>query len=79
MNNFINFEIQFNTGIIHLNRPNALNALNLEMAESFLYKLLFSQLSLFFLFLSNIIFSLKTMNYSTLTIEAKQIFNSKKA
>ena len=39
MNNFINFEVQNKTGIIHFNRPKALNALNLEMAELFLHKL----------------------------------------
>ena len=39
MNQFINFEIKSNTGIIYLNRPKALNALNLEMAQLFLEKL----------------------------------------
>ena len=35
----INYEVINNTGIIHLNRAKALNALNLEMAESFLVQL----------------------------------------
>ena len=39
MPNFINFEVQTGTGIIHLNRPDVLNALNLEMAKLFFYKL----------------------------------------
>ena len=39
MNQAINFKIQNSTGIIHLNRPKVLNALNLEMVELFLDKL----------------------------------------
>ena len=39
MNQNINFKIQNCTGIIHLNRPKALNALNLEMVELLLDKL----------------------------------------
>jgi enoyl-CoA hydratase/carnithine racemase len=39
VNKAINFEIQTGTGIIHLNRPKVLNALNLEMVELFLEKL----------------------------------------
>ena len=35
----INYEVINNTGIIHLNRAKALNALNLEMAECFLVQL----------------------------------------
>ena len=36
MNQTINFKVQNNTGIIHLNKPKALNALNLDMIELFL-------------------------------------------
>ena len=36
MKNFIIFKKINKTGIIHLNRPETLNALNLEMAEAFL-------------------------------------------
>ena len=39
MKNFIIFKETNKTGIIHLNRPEALNALNLEMAEVFLKQL----------------------------------------
>mgnify|MGYP001458997438 CR=1 FL=1 len=39
MNQNINFKIQNCTGIIHLNRPKVLNALNLEMVELLLDKL----------------------------------------
>lgn len=39
MNQVINFKVQNSTGIIHLNRPKVLNALNLEMVELFLDKL----------------------------------------
>ena len=39
MKNYISFEIKKNTGIIKLQRPQALNALNLEMADLFLIKL----------------------------------------
>jgi|TARA_B100000959_G_C14487583_1_gene421857 enoyl-CoA hydratase/carnithine racemase len=37
--NFIQFSIKNNTGIIHLNRPEVLNALNLEMAQQFYQQL----------------------------------------
>ena len=33
--NFIQFSLENNTGIINLNRPEVLNALNLEMAQRF--------------------------------------------
>ena len=39
MKNLIIFKEINETGIIHLNRPEALNALNLEMAETFLKQL----------------------------------------
>ena len=39
MSNAINFKVQTGTGIIHLNRPNVLNALNLKMVELFFDKL----------------------------------------
>ena len=39
MNNSIIFDLQSETGIINLNRPKALNALDLEMAELFFSKL----------------------------------------
>ena len=38
MNNSIIFDIQSETGIINLNKPKALNALDLEMAELFFSK-----------------------------------------
>ena len=37
---FIKFSIENETGIIKLNRPNALNALNYDMATSFLKTIL---------------------------------------
>ena len=40
ISNFIKFSIENETGIIKLNRPNALNALNYDMAEIFLDTLL---------------------------------------
>ncbi len=39
ISNFIQFSIKNNTGIIHLNRPEVLNALNLEMAQQFYQQL----------------------------------------
>ena len=39
MTDSIHFKIQSGTGIIHLNRPKVLNALDLEMATLFLDKL----------------------------------------
>ena len=39
MSNAINFKVQTGTGIILLNRPKALHALNLEMVELFLDQL----------------------------------------
>ena len=40
ISDFINFSIKHKTGIIKLNRPEALNALNYEMASNFLNTLI---------------------------------------
>ena len=39
MKNFINFKVKTSTGIIYLNRPKDLNAINLEMVELYFDKL----------------------------------------
>ena len=39
MKNYINFKVKTSTGIIYLNRPKALNAINLEMVELYFDKL----------------------------------------
>ena len=39
MKNYISFKVKTSTGIIHLNRPKALNAINLKMVELYFDKL----------------------------------------